>query len=110
MHTNFIQSNNKTAVPTSPTNLVYTVSDPNTVTLSWNHPTYSTRVDYYEYSFQLSSSYEIVATHNTTNNSVILVGVPYNDNFTFTVTANNCVGQGIPTSITDVIGKAFVNA
>lgn len=60
-----------------------------TVLFTWDAPSGNSRIDYYHY--QLTNETNVIA-YNTTNTSVAILGIPYNRNITFSLSAVNCVG------------------
>lgn len=74
------------------------------VLLAWDVPDDNSRVDYYQYQVVNATESGIV-TYNTSNTSVIISGVPYNKNVTFSVLAANCVGESATVLETVNIGR-----
>ena len=92
-------------MPTSPMNLVITVDwyydNYSTIMISWDSPDDSYLIDYYQYRLEGDP----LITHNTTNASLLLSGIPYNENITFALAAVNCIGKGSPIIYIFNIGK-----
>ena len=63
------------------------------------------RVDYFQYQFYFAPFNESSTIHNTTNSTVTVHDVPFNEIFTFSLTANNCIGESEPVNVTDRISK-----
>lgn len=74
-----------------------------TVLFTWNAPQDNSRVDYYQY--QVVNGTKIIVASNTSNTSVIISGVPYNQNVTFSVLAGNCIGESATVMETINIGR-----
>ena len=74
-----------------------------TVLFTWNAPQDNSRVDYYQY--QVVNGTKIIVASNTSNSSVIISGVPYNQNVTFLVLAGNCIGESATVMETINIGR-----
>ena len=62
-----------------------------TVLFIWNAPEDNSRIDYYQYYVVYGTT--IITVSNTSNTSVTISGVPYNENITFSLLAGNCVGE-----------------
>ena len=86
-----------------------------TVEVTWNPPGNDSRVEYYVYqvidSLQLEGVNASLYEANTTNTTVILSGIMYDNNISFILLANNyCeAGNSAPTTLIINIGKIFLN-
>ena len=92
--------------PMSPLNLQSVVNEyhdhSSSVLFTWDAPIINSRVDYYQYQVVNETS------SNTSNTSVIISGVPYNKNVTFSVLAGNCVGESATVMETINIGRVVL--
>ena len=70
-----------------------------TVLFTWDAPDDSSRIDYYQY--QVINGTGIVDFNYTSNVSVIIPGISYNENVTFSVLAGNCIGES--TTLLEII-------
>ena len=77
-----------------------------TVLFTWNSPEDNSRVDYYQYTYQVDDG--SVYSANTSNTSVAISGVPYNKNVTFSVLARNCIGESATVLETVNIGSKLI--
>lgn len=85
--------------------LAFEILNNSNVKFSWESPT--SKIDYYQYWFHLTSFNESMIVHNTSDTTVTLYDIPFNENFTFTLTVYNCIGESESVSITDKISKFF---
>ena len=93
-------------IPMSPLNIQNIVDEYHsyfsTVLFTWNAPEDNSRVDHYQYTYQVVDG--SVSTSNTSNTSLAISGVPYNKNVTFSILAGNCIGESISVLETVNIG------
>ena len=94
----------------SPLNIQYIVDEYHsyfsTVLFTWNSPGDNSHVDYYQYMYQgVDGS---VSASNTSNTSVVISGVLYNKNITFSVLAGNCIGESTTVLETVNIGNKLI--
>ena len=77
-----------------------------TVLFTWNAPEDNSRVDYYQYTYQVVDG--SVSASNTSNTSVAISGVPYNKNVNFSILAGNCIGESATVLESVNIGSILV--
>ena len=94
-------------IPTSPTNLRSVIIHHDyfsTVLFTWDAPNDNSRVDYYQYTYQVENGTDSFA-YNTSNSTATLSEIFYNQNTTFSVFSLNCISDSAPLSQTIYIGR-----